>query len=122
MQDDADFPSESKERKGRFVGIAETVGDALTYMVLTEDTNKVLYRSTVRSALDRDSLNKRLDPLVGEPSLRPIEVVKLGTISARARAKGETDLETTGYQTRKIIPGDSIAPDDLIKPKLSARS
>ena len=56
------FPSESAEAKGRFVGFAESVGDALTYKVLTDDTQKVIYRSYVRSALLTTDRNKRLDP------------------------------------------------------------
>jgi hypothetical protein len=46
------FPSESSEKTGRFVGISEDVGHALTYKVLTDDTKKVIYRSIVRSAMD----------------------------------------------------------------------
>ena len=114
MQEDAGFPSESSERKGRFVGISETVGDALTYQILTDDTNKVIHRSAVRTALHLDNLNRRLDPLLGEKSLRPVEVVKLGTVSTRARAKGEPELDKTGLQTRKISPGFTIDPDDII--------
>ena len=41
------FPS-SKEKSGRFVSIAEHCGDALTYLILTDDTDKVISRSVVR--------------------------------------------------------------------------
>ena len=34
--DDYHFPSESRELRGRFVGIAENVGHAMTIKVLTE--------------------------------------------------------------------------------------
>ena len=44
---DGSFPG-TKEARGRFVGIAETVGDAMTYLILTDDTQKVIYRSVVR--------------------------------------------------------------------------
>ena len=40
--DDSSFPSDSTERPGRFVGIAETVGDAMTYKIYTEDTHKMI--------------------------------------------------------------------------------
>jgi hypothetical protein len=39
------FPLETAERKGRFVGFGESVGDA------TDDTQKILCQSTIRSAL-----------------------------------------------------------------------
>ena len=51
------FPS-SKEKLGRFVGIAEATGDALTYYVLTSE-NKIIARSVMRSALDAENLNLR---------------------------------------------------------------
>ena len=59
--DDSDFPSDSSEGRGHWVGIAENVGHAMTYKILTNDTKKVVYRSNVRSAR-----NKRVDLLGGE--------------------------------------------------------
>jgi Reverse transcriptase (RNA-dependent DNA polymerase) len=68
------FPSQTSEGKGRFVGIAESVGDALTYKILTDDTQKIIYRSYVRSALTASEKNLRLDPEKGDKSI--MEVVK----------------------------------------------
>ena len=48
---DNSFPSESKERRGRIVGFAENVGDGPTFKVLDDEIHKILYRSTVHSAL-----------------------------------------------------------------------
>ena len=45
--DDNDFPSQSTEKLGRFVGISEHVGHALTFKVLTDDTNKIIHRSRI---------------------------------------------------------------------------
>ena len=45
------FPSETCEGSGRIVGFGENVGDAFTYKILTDDTNVVIYRSAVRSAM-----------------------------------------------------------------------
>ena len=45
------FPSEMTVAKGFFVGFRESVGSVLTYKILTEDSQKILYRSYVRSAL-----------------------------------------------------------------------
>jgi hypothetical protein len=49
--DDSDFPSDSREKRGHFVGISESVGHAMTFKILTDDTLKVIHRSNVRSAL-----------------------------------------------------------------------
>ena len=56
--DDSAFPSESREELGRFVGIAEHVGHAMTFKILTEDTFKIIYWSNVRSALKSSAQNK----------------------------------------------------------------
>ena len=54
---------ESKKKLGRFVGIAENVGDTLTYKILTDDTEQVICRSVVRSAeCSPDLRNYRVDP------------------------------------------------------------
>ena len=72
--DDSRFPSESPELRGRFVGIAENVGHAMTFKVLTDDTNKVIHRSNIRSAADPFSKNLRVDPVPadGEAHVPPI--------------------------------------------------
>ena len=64
--DDSDFPSGSAEGRGCWVGIAEYVGHAMTYKILTDDTKKVIYRSNVCSALTKEDRNKRVDLLGGE--------------------------------------------------------
>jgi hypothetical protein len=59
---DAEIPfPNSKEKARRFVGIAENVGDAMTFSILTEDTNKLIARSVLRSAEDPTTANKRID-------------------------------------------------------------
>ena len=59
--DDSEFPSESTEKLGYFVGIADSVGHALTFKVLTDDTNKVIYRSRIRTATKSNERNLRID-------------------------------------------------------------
>jgi hypothetical protein len=61
--DDSDFPSDSHEKCGHFVGISESVGHAMTFKILTDNTLKVIHRSNVRSALNLHAKNLRLDPL-----------------------------------------------------------
>ena len=52
-----EFPSGSRERRGRFLGIAESVGHHMTFKILTDDTQKVIHRSTIRSALNPQDRN-----------------------------------------------------------------
>ena len=56
-ESDVSFPSNSPEKLGRFVGFAESVGHALTFKILTDDTQKVISRSVLCSAQD-SSLQK----------------------------------------------------------------
>ena len=57
------FPSDSTEGRGRFVGISEHVGHKMTFKILTDDTRQVIYRSEVRSALDPNNTNLRIDTI-----------------------------------------------------------
>ena len=58
---DAKFPSDSTEELGRFVGIAENVGNAMTFKILTKES-KIIHRSVVRSATKETPFtNKRAD-------------------------------------------------------------
>ena len=52
----------TKERRGHFVGIAEHIGHRMTFLIYTKDTNKVIARPAVRSALDPGLLNLRKEP------------------------------------------------------------
>jgi len=74
------YPSSSDERAGYWVGIADNCGDALTYLILTKDTLKVVPRSAVRSGLDKPNL--RLEPFGGEEDKKPIVFVK-GTVEQK---------------------------------------
>jgi hypothetical protein len=56
------FPSESWECRGKFVGISEKVGHAMCFLVLSDETQTVLHRSEVRTALDPAERNLRVDP------------------------------------------------------------
>ena len=42
------FPSESEERAGYWVGFREHCGDAMTHEILDHETQKIIYRSAVR--------------------------------------------------------------------------
>ena len=51
---------ETKEDPGYFVGFGENVGDALTFIILTQDRKQVLHRSVVRAAIDPKRQNRRV--------------------------------------------------------------
>jgi hypothetical protein len=55
--DNSDFPSDSCEKRGHFVGISESVGHAMTFKILTDGTLKVIHRSNVRLALNPHTKN-----------------------------------------------------------------
>ena len=93
--DDSSFPSESTEKLGRFVGIAEHVGHALTFKVLTDDTLKIIHRSNIRSAADPTSENLRANLDHGE---QVPEIIK---------SKHDGELKEG-----KTLP--TIDPEDLI--------
>ena len=66
--EESHFPSMSNEKSGHFVGISEHVGHALTFMILTDDTQKIIHRSIVRTATDPTTKNLRAErPLDHEP-------------------------------------------------------
>jgi hypothetical protein len=59
------FPSESKEALGHVVGISEHCGHALTYKVLSADSEVIVYRSLLRPATPDDG-NERASVSGGE--------------------------------------------------------
>ena len=70
---DLNFPSSSNEKKGYWVGFADNQGDCLTWRILTEDTQKIIIRSGVRSAL-RTTTNQRLASPSGEGTTLPFPI------------------------------------------------
>ena len=70
---DLNFPSSSNEKKGYWVGFADNQGDSLTSRILTEDTQKIIIRSGVRSAL-RTTTNQRLASPSGEETTLPFPI------------------------------------------------
>ena len=50
LRDDSqgkEFPSKLNEIKGWFVGFSESVGHGMTYKILADETNKILYHSHI---------------------------------------------------------------------------
>ena len=102
--DDNDFPSESTEKLGRFVGISEDVGHALTFNVLTDDTKKIIHRSRIRSALNPNERNLRVDLEANDP---PPQIV---------RSKHDESLQQDGTMPT-FDPTDLIGRTFLLDPE-----
>jgi len=64
LQHKQQFPSDSKEIRGRWMGVAEDVGNSLTYEIYNESTGTIVQRSEVRLALDGKLRNIREDPIL----------------------------------------------------------
>ena len=64
----ANFPNNSTERIGRFVGVADNVGHVLTYKILS-DEQRIIFRSRIRSAESTEVKNKILEPLTEKSHL-----------------------------------------------------
>ena len=110
--DDNSFPSESPEKLGRWVGVAEHVGHMMTYKILTDDTYKIIYRSDVRSALDPSTRNKRIDFLSGEDVP---QVVKSLTPSKSDQDDNSLPYgESTGESPSEGTSVPTFDPSDLI--------
>jgi hypothetical protein len=73
-------PSESQERLGRIVGIAEHKGENLIFLVLDLVTTHVVERSELRSGLDSNT-----------PNLRTIQDADGSTPGSRKTIKSQTD-------------------------------
>ena len=70
---DLNFPSSSNEKKGYWVGFADNQGDSLTWRILTEDTQKIIIRSGIQSAL-RATTNQCLASPSGEGTTLPSSI------------------------------------------------
>ena len=71
---DNNWPSESPETSGRWMGGAHNVGDALTYKILTDGTKKIIYHSAIRLRDDKDP-NNCLDIFGSVEADKPIKSI-----------------------------------------------
>ncbi len=92
--DESSFPSDSREERGRFVGVSSNVGHRLTFKVLCDRSARVLHRSSLRSASTTTDPNLRLDPInsqSGETDPNPVNDAQLHTVGDKIA--DENDLE-----------------------------
>ena len=117
---DNNWPSQYGEKLAHFVGFGDTVGDALTYKLLTVDTKKIIYRSAVRAANLGD--NKRLEKFKGQDHKKPlVEGLSTGDSGENLSLwKDDTplvlDLDTSMDDLSKPqkFPAKSFDPDEII--------
>src|SRR5687768_11416230 len=102
-EEEVEFPSKSRESLGWFVGISEHVGHALTYLILTEDTYKILHRSVVRTATDIKSQNLRAN----DPSRQDPHQVVRSCLDDKIEALGDGE-------TPEAIHMPIVHPEELV--------
>jgi hypothetical protein len=66
LVDETTFPSESKELRGRWVGVSKNVGHFMTYKILMDDTHWIIHRSNIHLVVDPNARNLHLDLLNDE--------------------------------------------------------
>jgi len=129
----SDFPR-TKEKTGYWLGVAHSVGDALTYRILTDDTEQIITRSVVRpyrkGSLLAENLrltfDKELDPERANDTVdSPMETESLasGETSSDESDDSETDIETEDDMphlqfTDHKVP---VIPDRARRPRLQAK-
>jgi hypothetical protein len=97
---DATFPEDPTELLGRFVGISEHVGNAMTFKVMTSE-EKIISRAVVRSAMKGGAFtNKRADQLAN-PLVAKFD--PLGTVPLLNPIQGEEEgsEESDGSDTEE---------------------
>ena len=102
------YPSNTQERSGRIVGIAEHQGDALTFLVLDDETHHVLARSELRPV---DDINPNLrTPNPGNLALTEGETVPMAPTKT---IMSSTDIAGLNIEpTRLKLP--KFSPDELL--------
>jgi hypothetical protein len=109
--DNANFPSDSVKKKGRFVGIAEHCGHAMTYKILTSDTKCIIHRLNVRSANSSTAPNLKADIFSGESYRKFVK-------STRDEIDNDEDPAKTEVPSLMVIkPEDLIGRTFLTAPK-----
>jgi hypothetical protein len=114
--DDSDFPSDSShEKRGHWVGVAEHVGHAMTFKILTDDTQHIIYHSNIWSTLDPKHQNLHLDPLNADEVFKPIIHSHLPSSTTPDHGEISPPMMTTD-QDHGEIPSSTmmIDPMDLV--------
>jgi hypothetical protein len=65
--DNTFFLLSSCEHHGCWVGVSETIGNFMTFKILTDNMKKIIHDSNIHSACDLSSWNLWMDPFNDEP-------------------------------------------------------
>jgi hypothetical protein len=104
------FPSDSREDHGFFVGYTHNVGHALTYRILTRDTQLLIERSAVRSAMNPADPNLRLDIFDGKTAREFI----------KSKQDEKLKLIESNNQDREPEPGRTMGSDTASPPAMGS--
>ena len=99
------FPADPQEALGRFVGIAETTGNAMTFKILTAE-RKIISRSVVRSA-NKGGVFQNLRANDRAPKIAPVFPNKNLKVGDKAVP---VVVETVGDEDQE--EGENTTPDD----------
>jgi hypothetical protein len=117
---DNKFPSSSPEQPAHWVGFGTNVGDELTFKLLTDDTQKIIYHSAVHSRNTPNERNLCVAPFGGEENPKPIKVIKsklLEDMIPNGNAQNAftfNPLTTDEIKGRFNLPDLMSTPDPLI--------
>ena len=117
---EATWPEDPHEALGRFVGIADTVGAAVTFKILTEDM-KVIARSVVRTAtkpgvFQNLRANERAPRLAPKPVTNTLHIdgqhekVRVETVSDEDGESDDEDDDTPGIGYNGTKP-EAVLPE-----------
>ena len=99
--DNAGFPSKSTEIKGRFVGISENAGHAMTFRIFNPAASKIADRSNVMLVDEPDLPNLKADCLAAPDVAKSL-------CDEQAKAARDAGEDSTSASTR----ADSASPNN----------
>ena len=97
-----DDPVSHQEKLGRWIDVSPKKGDFLTYAILTNDTQQLLFRSNVRPAKD---------PLFPNLNARPATSTPSGESSQQPVLSSLSDAMNVDPESMKL---PSFAPEELV--------
>jgi hypothetical protein len=117
LVDDTTFPSESKELRGRWVGVSENVGHFMIYKILMDDTHQIIHHSNIHSAADPNARNLCLDPLNDKPPEVIWSLCKASPTSDHGEDFSLHSMEPTDENPEHPSTGDDtviVDPQELL--------
>ena len=113
LDHEAEWPS-SKERSGRWVGLAQGIGDLLTFWILDDQSKHLLARSVVRPF--KDNMRVKWDPdlIGGDRNTAKIADDKMPINYEKIDTLNEAVLEDHKVQDKPI----GIREESILKPEM----